>query len=85
MKFETDSMSWSTPQKSLPSPLPTAREKPVPTGSIITRSARSRMLYSLSTVRNGPRVFDSRSLSTVRFGPRMPMCSQAEAEPGPPL
>ena len=32
-----------------------------------------------------PLVFVSRSFSTVRFGPRMPMCSQADAEPGPPL
>jgi hypothetical protein len=36
-------------------------------------------------VRNGPRVLCSISTSCVRLGPRMPMCSQAEAEPGPPL
>ena len=35
-------MSLSTPQNCLPSALPTGREKPVPTGSINTRSARSR-------------------------------------------
>ena len=85
MKFDTDVTSWSTPQKSLLSPLPMARENPVPTGSIITRSTWSRMLNSFSTVRNGPRVLCSISTSCVRLGPRMPMCSQAEAEPGPPL
>ena len=85
MKFDTDATSWSTPQNSFPSDLPTGREKPVPIGSIITRSAWSRMLNSLSTVRNGPRVLLSRSASSVRLGPRTPMCSQAEAEPGPPL
>ena len=46
MNRETESISWS--------PLPTIREKPVPTGSIITRSARSSTLYSFSTLRKGP-------------------------------
>ena len=54
MKSETEVTSWSTPQKSLPSPLPIGREKPVPIGSIMTRSATSRIEYSFSTMRKGP-------------------------------
>ena len=85
MNFETDSISWSTPQKSSPLPFPTARENPVPTGSIMTRSALSSTEYSLFTRRKGPSVENSRSCTTVRCGPKIPICSHMDAEPGPPL
>ena len=62
-----------------------AREKPVPTGSMKTRSVRSSQVASLSTRRNGGAGIVGSSGSATRRGPRVPRCSQTDAEPGPPL
>src|SRR5579875_2991975 len=62
-----------------------AREYPVPTGSMKTRSARSSQVASLSTNRKGGAgIVGPSGIATLR-GPRAPRCSQTEDEPGPPL
>src|SRR5579859_1585734 len=81
----TDSMSEPYPWKSLDfSPL-VAREYPVETGSMKTRSeCRSKVsLLSLRPYGGGAR--SPASPISTRRGPSSPMCSQMLADPGPPL
>src|SRR5437764_2376861 len=85
MNCARDFASSSTPQKSLPVPFPTGFEKPVPIGSMNTMSVTSIKLFALSTVWYGGGGVNAASVVTTRRGPNAPMCSQAEAEPGPPL
>src|SRR5262249_11535328 len=85
MNRETDSMSGSTPQKSLSLNSPTGFEKPVPTGSMRTTSIRSSGLYALSTTWYGGGGVGAASATATRRGPRAPMCSQIDEDPGPPL
>ncbi len=85
MKRPTDSMSGSTPQKSWSFALPTARLRPVPTGSIRTMSVLSSGLYALSTTWYGGGGVAAASVVTTRRGPITPMWSQMQEEPGPPL
>ena len=70
MNFETDSISWSTPQSPRLYPSPRRGRTPCPRS---TRSALSSTEYSLFT-RGGLRG-NSRSCTTVRCGPNMPICN----------
>src|SRR5207302_3077130 len=72
-------------QKSLSCALPTAWLKPVPTGSINTRSDLSSRQSGLSMSFYGAGGVTPALMVTTRRGPIDPMCSQTEDEPGPPL
>src|SRR6266446_9635987 len=85
MNCARDFTSWSTPQKSLSCALPTAWLKPVPTGSRNTMSVLSSSVLALSASLYGGGGVGSALGVTTRRGPKAPMCSQTEAEPGPPL
>jgi len=85
MNWAIEAASWSMPQKSLPFASPAGRLKPVPIGSIMTMSALSRSVYSLSITGYGGPPWGPTSEVTTRRGPMIPMCSQNEADPGPPL
>src|SRR5882724_12995811 len=85
MNCASDLTSESTPQKSLFCALPTAVLKPVPTGSIKTRSERSSKHSGLSSNLYGAGgVIPAFTVATLR-GANEPMCSQSEEAPGPPL
>gem|GEM_PF-3686107 len=66
-------------------PPETAREKPVETGSMKTRSVTLRRVSRLSVSPYGGAESDPTSPDTTRRGPISPRCSQTELEPGPPL
>src|SRR4030088_2736723 len=85
MNSARDLTSESTPQKSLSWALPTAWLKPVPTGSMKTRSVLSSREPALSATLYGGGGVGSAFEVITRFGPNAPMCSQTDAEPGPPL
>jgi len=61
------------------------RLKPVETGSMKTRSVRSSHVDSLSAIWYGGAGASPSGVRLARLGPMAPMCSQIEAEPGPPL
>ena len=85
MNWASDFASSSTPQKSFPVPFPTGLENPVPIGSMNTMSVTSMRLLALSTSWYGGGGVGAASVVTMRRGPKAPMCSQPDAEPGPPL
>ena len=85
MNSPTDSMSPFSEWNLLLSSGLAAREKPVPTGSMNTRSDLSSQVASLSTRWNGGAGIVGSAGAGTRRGPRAPMCSQSDAEPGPPL
>src|SRR5208282_419395 len=85
MNCASDFESSSTPQKSFSLDLPAARLKPVPTGSIKTRSLLSSRQFSLSVTEYGAGAVGSALAVTTRRGPKAPMCSQIDEDPGPPL
>src|ERR1041385_3787477 len=72
-------------QNFLPSSAVAARLKPVPTGSMKTRSVASSQGCSLSTSWYGDAGSHPSSSIFTRRGPSAPRCSQTDAEPGPPL
>ena len=57
----------------------------MPTGSMNTRSALSSQVASLSTRRNGGAGIVGSAGVAPAAGRSAPMCSQSDAEPGPPL
>src|SRR5215470_5303345 len=85
MNCASDLTSESTPQKSLFCALPTDVLKPVPTGSMKTRSERSSKQSGLSSSLYGAGGVIPAFTVATRRGPNEPMCSQTEEEPGPPL
>src|SRR5215831_395119 len=85
MNCASDFTSESMPQKSLFCALPTAVLKPVPTGSINTRSERSSKHSGLSSSLYGAGGVMPAFTVATRRGPNEPMCSHTEEEPGPPL
>src|ERR1041385_1235007 len=85
MNWPTDSMSPRRLQNFLPSSAVAARLKPVPTGSMKTRSVASSQVCSLSTSWYGDAGSHPSSSIFTRRGPSAPRCSQTDAEPGPPL
>src|SRR2546430_17164581 len=85
MNCASDLTSESTPQKSLFCALPTAVLKPVPTGSIKTRSERSSKHSGLSSNLYGAgRVMPAFTVGTPGGGEET-VCSQSEGAPGAPL
>ena len=85
MNSPTDSMSSRTPWKLAGSSPGAGLLKPVETGSMNTRSVTSSSDSLLSAIWYGGGGAHPSSSSTTRRGPKAPMCSQADAEPGPPL
>src|SRR5262245_38619247 len=86
MKRATDLASSSTPQKLAGSPFSTTREKPVPTGSTKTRSLAASSGSGEAIDWKGGAPAPVASLGTItRRGPSIPMWSQIDDEPGPPL
>ncbi len=85
MNSPTDSMSPRSEWNLALSSGLAAREYPVPTGSMKTRSARSSQVASLSTSLKGGAGIVGSSGAATRRGPRAPICSQTDDEPGPPL
>src|SRR5215469_17842728 len=81
----TDSMSAPYPWNSLDfSPL-MAREYPVDTGSMNTRSECLSKVWLLSAMPYGGGSKSPASPISTRRGPSRPRCSQMLDEPGPPL
>ena len=62
-----------------------ASDSPVPTASTNTRSEVSSRLSALSTYGNGTVCVVAGTPVTRRLGANDPRCSQAVADPGPPL
>ena len=76
-----------SPQKSEVLPTPSTWLKPVPIGSINTKSVRSRSACLFSSTRNGaaPSSMPAPESVLTTLGPKNPTCNQTLAEPGPPL
>ena len=86
MNSAIEAASSFNPQNSLPSCSPNAREKPVPTGSINTKSETSSIDSAVSNIGYGAAPGNCASLGTfTRLGPNAPICNHVEAEPGPPF
>src|SRR5579859_2205482 len=85
MNCASDLTSESTPQKSLFCAFPTAVLKPVPTGSMKTRSERSSKHSGFSSSLYGAGGVMPAFTVATRRGPNEPMCNQSEDDPGPPL
>ena len=85
MNCVSEAASSSIPQKSVPSASPAGRLKPVPIGSTMTMSAMSSTVWPLSTSGYGGGACWPMFGVTTRRGPMIPMWSQKEADPGPPL
>lgn len=86
MNSATERMSWLTPWKSFGLLSFSAREYPVATGSMNTKSDWSRREYSFSTsLCGGGPGFPKSSIGLTRCGPKVPRWSHTELEPGPPL
>src|SRR6185437_12176666 len=66
-------------------PSPAGRLKPVPIGSINTRSATSSKLLALSRRRADAVELSFGAGTGTRLGPNPPTCVHSEADPGPPL
>ncbi len=81
----TCSTSLPNPWYSPAFPPSTARLWPVDIGSMKTRSHTASRVSALSTSAYGGGVGASTPPTSTRRGPSSPMCSQIEAEPGPPL
>src|SRR5437667_10026619 len=85
MNCASDLTSESTPQKSLFCAFPTALLKPVPTGSMNTKSDRSSRHSGLSSNLYGAGGVMPAFTVATRRGPNEPMCNQMDEDPGPPL
>ena len=85
MKAPTDSRSRLYSWYSFTFSPSTMRLKPVPTGSMKTRSDASRSENSLGTRRPGGGEARPSASRSTRRGPSTPKCSHTELDPGPPL